>query len=144
MKQKSQNNRTFFNSKFFNIIISKLFRTYYRLTEPVKLRVMRQRYEHAYQDEKEDPLITMIIATYNRGKLLVERTLPSIFNQTYQNFEVVIVGDRCIDNTPELLAKVSDPRVRFHDLPKRGTYPDDPTDRWFVQGVAASVSPRRG
>lgn len=135
MDQKSQNSISFYNSQLFNSYLSRFIEGYYRLTEPSKLHILRQRYEHMYQDHDENPLVTMIIATYNRGKILVERTLPSIFSQTYQNFEVIIVGDRCIDNTPELLARVSDPRVRFYDLPKRGKYPDDPTCRWFVQGV---------
>ncbi len=130
------NNRELLNSKSFNKLFSGLNSIYYRETEPVKLRVMRRRYEHTYNDHDKDPLISLIIATFNRGRILVERTLPSIFNQTYQNFEVMIVGDHCIDNTPELLAKVSDTRVRFHNLPKRGKYPHDPIDRWFVQGVA--------
>jgi GT2 family glycosyltransferase len=80
--------------------------------------------------------VTIIIATYNRGRLLVERTLPSILAQTYQNLEVMIVGDHCTDDTPELLAQVVDPRVRFYDLPRRGKYPDDVASRWFVQGTA--------
>ena len=136
MKQQRHHNHTPFSFRLNNFFINSFFAVYYRLTEPVKLHITRQQYEHLYQDSNEEPLISMIIATYNRGNLLVERTLPSIFDQTYQHFEVVIVGDHCIDNTPELLSKVSDPRIRFHDLPKRGKYPHDPTDRWFVQGVA--------
>jgi glycosyltransferase involved in cell wall biosynthesis len=130
------NNITFLNSKFINKLFSDLKSIYYRVTEPVKLKIVRQRHEPMYGNFNEVPLVSIIIATYNRGRLLVERTLPSIFDQTYQNFEVVVVGDRCIDNTPKLLEQVSDPRVRFHDLPKRGKYPHNPTDRWFVQGVA--------
>jgi len=130
------NNITFLNSKFINKLFSDLKSIYYRVTEPVKLKIVRQRHEPMYVNFNEVPLVSIIIATYNRGRLLVERTLPSIFNQTYQNYEVVIVGDRCIDNTPKLLEQVSDPRVRFYDLQKRGKYPHNPTDRWFVQGVA--------
>ena len=76
-----------------------------------------------------------MIPTYNRGQLLVDRTLPSILAQTYQNLEVVIVGDCCPDNTAELIAKIKDPRVRFFNLPKRGQYPEDVICRWFVAGV---------
>lgn len=130
------NNITFLNSKFINKLVSGLRSIYYRVTEPEKLKIMRRRYEHMYGNLDENPLVSIIIATYNRGRLLVNRTLPSIFDQTYQNFEVVIVGDHCIDNTPKLLEQVCDHRVRFHDLRKRGAYPYDPTDRWFVQGVA--------
>lgn len=122
--------------RFVNRLISGSNSFRYWMTEPGILRIMRLRYEHLYKNLPEDPLVTILIPTYNRGKLLVERTLPSIFAQTYQNFEIVIVGDHCIDNTPQILAQVDDPRVRFFDLPKRGKYPDDITLRWFVQGTA--------
>lgn len=82
-----------------------------------------------------DPMISLIIATYNRGGILTERTIPAILEQTYQNFEVLIVGDHCADNTPELMRqKIKDSRVKFLDLPERGKYPIDPSNRWFVQG----------
>ncbi len=123
------------NGRLMNRLISGVNAARYRLTEPVLLRLMRSRYEHLYSEPAAEPLVTIVIATYNRGKLLVERTLPSIFAQTYRNFEVVVVGDHCADDTPELIARLDDPRVRFHDLPKRGMYPDDVTSRWFVQGT---------
>lgn len=115
------------------ISVSNLVR--YWAMEPILLRLMRLRYEHLYQEIIEEPMVTIVIATYNRGKLLVERTIPSILNQKYQNFEIIIVGDHCIDNTADLLSEVKDPRIRFFDLPKRGKYPSDVISRWFVQGV---------
>jgi glycosyltransferase involved in cell wall biosynthesis len=110
----------------------------YSLIEPVLLRYSRSRYKKSYDNSDEQPLISITIPTYDRGQLLVDRTLPSIFAQTYQNFEVIIVGDCCEDDTPDILSKVSDPRVKFINLPKRTNYPDDPTLRWFVSGVAPS------
>ena len=96
------------------------------------------RREHAadYCDAGENPLISLVIATYNRGRILTERTIPSILAQSYQNFEIVIVGDCCIDDTAERASRIKDNRIVFFDLPQRGAYPDDPKDRWFVQGVA--------
>jgi glycosyltransferase involved in cell wall biosynthesis len=81
-----------------------------------------------------DPLVSVTIPTYNRGELLVKRTLPSVFAQTYRNFEVVIVGDCCPDDTPQRIAALGDPRVRFVNLPQRGNYPADPKKRWMVAG----------
>lgn len=107
----------------------------YSVTEPVLLRVARARYGHLYSDPMESPLVSVAIPTYNRGRLLIERTLPSIFAQTYRNIEVIIVGDCCPDDTPELLKKVKDPRLRFFNLPERTKYPDDPACRWFISGL---------
>jgi hypothetical protein len=45
-----------------------------------------------------------------------------------------VVGDQCIDDTPEKIKNIDDKRVVFIDLPKRGKYPKHIKDRWFVQG----------
>lgn len=81
-------------------------------------------------------MVSVIIPTLDRGKLLVERTLPSIFAQTYQNFEVVIVGDHSPEETVKWISQVKDPRVRFYNLPKRAKYPKDAKKRWKVAGTS--------
>ena len=83
----------------------------------------------------ENPLISVRIPTYNRAKILTERTIPSVLRQTYQNFEIIIVGDHCTDNTEELLKKFKDERIKFYNLLKRGKYPMNPDDRWMVAGT---------
>jgi len=82
-----------------------------------------------------EPLVSIIIPTYNRAKLLLERAIPSVLNQTYKNLEVIVVGDHCTDNTEKEIKKIGDPRVRFINLPERGKYPKEPIQRWFVAGV---------
>ena len=118
-----------------NRILSSLIAKKNRLTEQPLLRFMRARYSKFYEKGQDQPLITIIIPTYNRGKILTERTIPSILNQTYKNFEILVIGDKCIDNTPLLISTLKDPRIRFYDLPRRGKYPSDAEARWFVQGV---------
>lgn len=52
-------------------------------------------YKYVWNDQDDDnPLISIIVPTYNRSEELKE-ALDSIFNQTYQNFEVILVGDKC-------------------------------------------------
>lgn len=86
---------------------------------------------------KNEPLVSVIIATYNRSSLLLERSLASILGQTYTNFEVIVVGDHCTDNTFDLLAAVEDPRLRYTNLAQRGPYPEDARRRWMVAGSPA-------
>jgi hypothetical protein len=73
-----------------------------------------------------NPLVSVVIPTYSRGRILVERSLASVLSQTYSNLEVVVVGDHATDETLEAIRTVDDPRVRFEDLPERSTYPGDP------------------
>ncbi|MDO8665381.1 MAG: glycosyltransferase, partial [Gemmatimonadales bacterium] len=65
----------------------------------------------------------MRIATYNRGAVLCERTIPTVLAQTYPHFELLIVGDHCTDDTEERVKALKDPRIRFVNLPERGNYP---------------------
>lgn len=99
------------------------------------LRRARAENESLYANASDSPLVTVTIATWNRGRLLVERTLPSVFAQTYQNYEVVIVGDHCTDETEALLGRIEDPRLRFFNLPVRGNYPMERRARWQVAGT---------
>jgi glycosyltransferase involved in cell wall biosynthesis len=116
--------------KLYNVIFSSAIDIWFRLLEPMKLSWARK-----YQrDMKDGDLVSVIIATYNRSMILIDRTLPAVLAQSYKNIEVIIVGDKCIDNTAEKLKNFNDKRVVFYDLPKRGVYPDHIKDRWFVQG----------
>lgn len=105
-------------------------------SELIGVKRMRKKYGHLYECATEDPLVSVIIPTYDRGKLLVERTLPPILAQTYKNFEIVIIGDHSPSETIEWILKVKDPRVLFHNLPRRGPYPKDTKARWRVAGTA--------
>lgn len=90
-------------------------------------------YLAAYQ--KPEPLVSYCIATYNRGRLLAERSLRSILNQDYTNIEIIVVGDCCTDDTEARIREFADSRIRFINLPERGRYPDDPQWRWMVAGT---------
>jgi len=90
-------------------------------------------YEHALNDL--EPLVTVRIPTYVRSKLLLERALPSVVAQTYQNFEVIVVGDACTNDTAQKVEEFGDPRVRFVNLPFRYPYPKDPEQCWLVAGA---------
>lgn len=63
-------------------------------------------------------MISIIVATYNRAELL-KQSLTSIFNQTYSNFEVLIVDDGSTDNTEEMIRKdFNNPKIRYFKLPE--------------------------
>lgn len=99
-----------------------------------------ERRSAAYQAEfdRPEPLVTVCIATFNRGRLLTERSIPSILAQTYRNLELIVVGDGCTDDTPERVSRIDDPRLRFENLTEQGQYPSDPHHRWMVAGTAAA------
>lgn len=87
----------------------------------------------AAADEPE-PLVSVCIATYNRGPMVVERAISSALAQTYERVEVLVVGDCCDEATAVAVRAVADPRLRFVNLPARGIYPEHPVHRWYVAG----------
>lgn len=66
-----------------------------------------------------NPLVSIIIPTYNRAHIIHE-SLDSIANQTYENWECIIVDDGSTDNFNEILKKysVKDKRFQFYHRPE--------------------------
>jgi len=60
----------------------------------------------------KNPLVSIIIPTYNRADLIGE-TLDSVLAQTYQNWECIVVDDGSADNTKELVQSYVDMDSRF-------------------------------
>lgn len=100
------------------------------------LQFRRDRAGAAYQAvfDKAEPLVSICIPTYNKGRLLIERAVASSLTQTYRNIEIIVVGDCCTDETADLMRQVDDPRVRWLNLPERGAYPTNPEHFWLVAG----------
>lgn len=62
------------------------------------------------------PRVTIITATYNYSSVL-RCAIQSVLRQTFQDFEYLIIGDGCTDDSAQVVAAFNDPRVRFHNLP---------------------------
>jgi len=62
------------------------------------------------------PRISIVMPIYN-GTTTVGRALESIFAQTFQDFEVIIVDDASTDELCTVLTQIADPRIRLlrHD-----------------------------
>ena len=56
---------------------------------------------------KNSPLVSVIMPTYNGGSTIL-RAINSVLNQTYSNFELIIVDDCSKDNTLEIVKNVKD------------------------------------
>ncbi|WP_081210065.1 glycosyltransferase family 2 protein [Salegentibacter sediminis] len=58
------------------------------------------------------PAITIITPTFNRGKFL-KRMLKSVLEQSFQNWELIILDDGSNDNTQEVVKSFDDPRITY-------------------------------
>jgi glycosyltransferase involved in cell wall biosynthesis len=63
---------------------------------------------------RNTPFFSVIIPSYNRGKVIKE-TIETVLSQTYPDFELIIVDDGSTDNTKDVIEEVcsSDNRVRY-------------------------------
>lgn len=100
-----------------------------------RLRTLRQASDYVAPFEDPEPLVSICIPTYLGYQTLIERAIPSALSQEEVAIEVVVVGDAAPPETARAVAALSDPRVRYENLPIRGPYPDDPERRWLVAGT---------
>lgn len=68
-----------------------------------------------------NPLVTIILATYNRAHL-IEETLVSIQNQSYTNWECLIIDDGGNDGTENVIAPILAKDNRFKYFYRPDTY----------------------
>jgi hypothetical protein len=101
-----------------------------------KLIALRRSDSYAAAFENRHPLVSVPIATFNVAELLVERAIASVRAQTYDRWEIVVVGDGCTDDTAARVEELRDPRIRFVNLPFRTLSPVAQHERWLVSGAA--------
>ena len=63
------------------------------------------------------PLVSVIIATYNWSSVL-HYAMASVERQTFTDFELLVIGDGCTDDSEAVVAAFRDPRFHWENLPK--------------------------
>lgn len=63
----------------------------------------------------KEGLVSIIMPTYNCGKFIAE-TIKTVLEQTYTNWELVIVDDCSKDDTEQVVKSFSDSRIRYYKL----------------------------
>jgi glycosyltransferase involved in cell wall biosynthesis len=65
------------------------------------------------------PTVSVIIPTYNRAYCIL-RAIQSVLDQTYNDFEIIIVDNNSTDNTNELVGNINDERIKFIKINNNG------------------------
>ena len=73
------------------------------------------------KSKKSEPLITVLMAVYN-GERWLHDSINSILDQTYTNFEFIIVNDGSTDNSPQIINKFAfnDRRITIYNKKNSG------------------------
>jgi GT2 family glycosyltransferase len=58
------------------------------------------------------PTVSILMLTYNRAHFIGE-AISSVVNQTYKNWDLIIIDDGSTDNTASVVSKFSDPRINY-------------------------------
>ena len=69
-------------------------------------------YDEAIVDNSMVPRVSVLMCVYN-GMPYLEQSVMSILDQTFQDFEFVIINDGSTDTTQQTLEKFTDPRIRL-------------------------------
>lgn len=57
------------------------------------------------------PLISVIIPVYN-GEETIQQTIESVLNQTFTDFELIVINDGSQDKTLDVISKIQEPRIK--------------------------------
>src|ERR1044072_5801568 len=61
------------------------------------------------------PKVSVLIATYNYSSVL-RYAVASVLRQSFTNFELIVAGDCCTDDSEAVVRSFGDPRVRWLNL----------------------------
>jgi glycosyltransferase involved in cell wall biosynthesis len=79
-----------------------------------------------------DPSVTVVISTYNWSSVL-PYSIGSVLRQTFADFELLVVGDGCTDDSEAVVGRVGDPRVKWINLPANTGHQSEPNNEGLRQ-----------
>ncbi|MCL1464459.1 glycosyltransferase [Argonema galeatum] len=62
------------------------------------------------------PLISVIIPVYN-GENTIRETIESVLNQTFKDFELIVINDGSTDSTLDVVSNIQDSRLKVFSYP---------------------------
>jgi len=107
-------------------------------------------------DYINQPLVSVVIPTYNHA-LFLERALRSVIDQTYSNWEAIVIDNHSNDNTDEVVASFIDKRIKLLKIHNHGSIAKsrnlgintakgkwiaflDSDDLWYKEKLALSIA----
>jgi glycosyltransferase involved in cell wall biosynthesis len=63
------------------------------------------------------PTVSVLVKAYNHAPY-VRQTIESVFDQSFQDFEIIVTDDGSTDGTVDILRGFTDPRIRLEAFPR--------------------------
>jgi glycosyltransferase involved in cell wall biosynthesis len=77
-----------------------------------------------------NPTVSIITATFNRSNVL-RLTIEAVRASSFTDWELIVIGDACTDDTEEVVLSFRDPRITFFNLPRNSGEQATPNNAGF-------------
>jgi glycosyltransferase involved in cell wall biosynthesis len=67
-------------------------------------------------------------------------SVASVLDQTFTDFEVLVIGDACTDDSADVVAAIDDRRVQWHNLPVRVGHQSGPNNEGIRRGRGSVIA----
>jgi glycosyltransferase involved in cell wall biosynthesis len=88
---------------------------FHQQVQTFKTNAQKEQNEQAIETADTKPLVTVLLPVYNAEKYLPE-AIESILNQTFQDFELLIINDGSTDGSLRIIKSYTDLRIRVLNL----------------------------
>jgi len=85
------------------------------------------------------PRVTVIIPTYSWSSVL-PYSIGSVLRQNFSDFELLVVGDGCTDDSEQVVTAIADPRVRWINLPANSGHQSAPNNEGLRQARGSIIA----
>jgi glycosyltransferase involved in cell wall biosynthesis len=93
----------------------------------------------APHDSPSTPRVTVVIPTYNYAEALAY-AIASVLDQTLPDFELLVIGDGCTDDSEHVATATGDDRVQWINLPRRTGHQAGPNNEGLLRARADLVA----
>lgn len=69
----------------------------------------------------KNPEVSVVMPAYNHEKFVGE-AIESVLNQTFTDFEFIIINDGSTDGTDAVVKRYDDPRIKYHSQENQGAH----------------------
>jgi glycosyltransferase involved in cell wall biosynthesis len=87
----------------------------------------------------ESPRVTVIIPTYNWSSVL-PYSIGSVLRQSFIDFELLVIGDGCTDDSEQVVVAIADPRLRWINLAVNAGHQSGPNNEGLRQARGSIVA----
>jgi len=86
----------------------------------------------------QSPLVSIIIPTYNRWKLLL-RAIKSCLDQTHNNIEIIVIDDNSVDETKSIIQNLNNTKIKYIRN-KTNLWPSLSRNKWIQAALGEYIN----